>query len=120
MNKPFTDGISMQMVRCSHRLLDVIHVVQLGHYLIFKTLALITVNVGQNPIDVKPVVRILVMVSVFWSLVTNARLNLVKALFSTKIFSVPSLDRSTFKKSIQNRSRGILVTSDLSFVCGSV
>ena len=46
----FADGISMQIVWCGHRLLDVIHGVQLRYYGILKTLALITVNAGQDAI----------------------------------------------------------------------
>ena len=46
----------MQILWCGHRLLDVVHGVQFGHYDILKTSALIAVNVGQNPIDVKPLV----------------------------------------------------------------
>ena len=49
-----TDGTSMQIIRCSHRLLDVIHEVQMGNYTVFKTSALITVDAGQNPIYVEP------------------------------------------------------------------
>ena len=54
MIESFTDGISMWIVRCGHWLLDVIHGAQMGNYTILKTSALITVNVGQNPIDVEP------------------------------------------------------------------
>ena len=52
-----TDGISTWIVRHGHRLLDVIHGVQFGNNCIFKTSALITVNVGWNPIDIKPFVN---------------------------------------------------------------
>ena len=44
----------MWIVWCGCRLLDVIHGVQLGNYGIFKTLALITVNVGQDAIHIEP------------------------------------------------------------------
>ena len=54
MIKSLTDGISMQIVRHGHRLLDVIHGVQFRYYGIFKASALITLNAGQNPIDVEP------------------------------------------------------------------
>ena len=47
----------MWIVRCGHRLLYVIHGVQLGDYNIFKNLALITVNVGQNPTDIEPFIN---------------------------------------------------------------
>ena len=57
MIEPFTDGIPMWIVRCGHRLLDVILEVQMGDNTIFKTLALIAVNAGQNPIDIKPFVN---------------------------------------------------------------
>ena len=43
----------MQIVWGGHRLLDVIHGVQLGNYSIFKTLALIAVNVGQDAIHIE-------------------------------------------------------------------
>ena len=54
MIKSLTDGISMQIVRHGNKLLDVMHGVQFGDYVIFKTLALIAVIVGQNSIDVEP------------------------------------------------------------------
>ena len=54
MIKPFTDGISMQVVRHGCRLLDVIHGVQLGNYGILKTSALVAVNMGQDAIHVEP------------------------------------------------------------------
>ena len=54
MIKPFTDGISMWIVRCGHRLLDVIHGVQLGNYGILKTSALVTVNMGQDAMHIEP------------------------------------------------------------------
>ena len=54
MIKSLPDGISMQIVRHGHKLLDVIHGVQFRYYGIFKALALITVNVGWNPIDIEP------------------------------------------------------------------
>ena len=57
MIKSLTDGISMWIVRCGHRLLDVIHEVQSRYNRIFKTSALIAVNVGQNTIDVEPFVN---------------------------------------------------------------
>ena len=44
----------MQIVWSGHRLLDVIHGVQLGYYGIFKTSALITVNPGQDVIYIEP------------------------------------------------------------------
>ena len=47
----------MQIVRHGHRLLDVIHGVQFRYDGIFKTSALITVNAGQNPIDIEPLVN---------------------------------------------------------------
>ena len=53
MIKSFTDGISMWIVWHGHRLLDVIHGVQLGYYGIFKTLALITVNSGQDAVQIE-------------------------------------------------------------------
>ena len=43
----------MWIVRHGHRLLDVIHGVQFIYNGIFKTSALITVNVGQNTIDIE-------------------------------------------------------------------
>ena len=54
MIKSLTDGISTWIVRHGHRLLDVIHGVQLGDYGVFKTLALIAMNAGWDPIDVEP------------------------------------------------------------------
>ena len=57
MIEPFTDGISMWIVRHGPRLLDFIHGVQLENYSIFRTLALITVNMGQNLIDIEPLVN---------------------------------------------------------------
>ena len=57
MIKSLTDGISMQIVRHGHRLLDVIPGVQFGYNCIFKTLAFITVNASWNPIDIKPFVN---------------------------------------------------------------
>ena len=56
MIKSLTDGISMWIVRCGHRVLDVIHGVQFGYNCIFLTLALIAVNEGWYPIDIKPFV----------------------------------------------------------------
>ena len=53
MIKPFTDGISTQIVRCGQRLLDVIHGVLLGNYGILKTLALVTVNMGRHAIHIE-------------------------------------------------------------------
>ena len=44
----------MQIVWHGHRLLDVIHGVQLGYYDIFKTSALITVHAGQDAIYIEP------------------------------------------------------------------
>ena len=44
----------MQIVWHGHRLLDVIHGVQLGFYGIFKTSAIITVNMGQDAIHIEP------------------------------------------------------------------
>ena len=52
------------------------------------------------------------MVSAFWLLVTKSWLNVVKASVSTNILSIPPHHGSTLKKSIQNRSRGLLATSD--------
>ena len=52
MVKPFAYKIPTLVVRHGHRLLDVIHGVQMGD-VILKTLAFITLNVGQNPIDLK-------------------------------------------------------------------
>ena len=52
--KSFADGIPMWIVWCGHRLLDVIHGVQVGYYGIFKTSALITVNAGWDAIHIKP------------------------------------------------------------------
>ena len=54
MIKLFTDGISMQIVWCGHRLLDVIYGVQLGNYGILKTLALVTVNMGRDAKHIEP------------------------------------------------------------------
>ena len=58
----------MQIARCGHRLLDVMHGVQMGDYIIFTTLAFIMVNVGWNHLSG----MILAMVSAFWLLVTKA------------------------------------------------
>ena len=52
--KSFADGISMRIVWCGHRLLDVIHGVQLRNYGIFKTSALVAVNTGRDAIHIKP------------------------------------------------------------------
>ena len=52
--KSLTDGISMWIVRYGHRLLDVIHGVQLRNYGILKTSALVTVNTGQDAIHIEP------------------------------------------------------------------
>ena len=46
----------MQIVRHGHRLLDVIHGVQFRYDCIYNASALITVNVGQNPTDIEPLV----------------------------------------------------------------
>ena len=54
MIKSFADGISMWIVWHGHRLLDVIHGVQLRKYGIFKTSALVTVNTGQDAIHTEP------------------------------------------------------------------
>ena len=54
MIESFADGISTQIVWHHHRLLDVIHEVQLGYYGIFKPLALITVNAGWDAIYIEP------------------------------------------------------------------
>ena len=43
----------MWAVRCGHRLLDVIHGAQFRFNGIFKTLALITVNGGQDAIHIE-------------------------------------------------------------------
>ena len=53
-SESFSDGISMQIIGCGHRLLDVIHGVQLRYYGIFKTSALFTVNVGWIAIHIEP------------------------------------------------------------------
>ena len=59
-------GSSMQIVWCGHRLLDFIHGVQLGNYGIFKTSALVTVNMGKNAIHIEPfLTNILAMVNAF-------------------------------------------------------
>ena len=52
--KPFADGISMQIVLPGHRLLDVIHGVQCAYYDIFKTSALIIVNMGWDALHIEP------------------------------------------------------------------
>ena len=57
MIKPFMYTIPTRIVRCGCRLLDFIHGVQMEEDVILETLALITMNVGQNPIDVKPLVN---------------------------------------------------------------
>ena len=44
----------MQIVWHGCRLLDVIHGVQLGNYGIFKTLALVAVNMGRDAIHIEP------------------------------------------------------------------
>ena len=54
MIKSLTDGISTQIVRRGHRLLNVIHGVQLRNYGIFKTSALVTVNKGRDAIYIEP------------------------------------------------------------------
>ena len=54
MTEPFINVIFTWIVRCGHRLLGVIHGVQLGNYSTFKTSALINVNAGQDPIDIEP------------------------------------------------------------------
>ena len=54
MIKSFTYRIPKQVVRHGHRLLDG---VQMGDDVILKTSALITMNGGQNPIDIKPFVN---------------------------------------------------------------
>ena len=54
MIKCFADGISMQIVWCGHRLLYVIHGVQLRNYVIFKTSALVAVNTGRDVIHIEP------------------------------------------------------------------
>ena len=56
----------MQIIWHGHRLLDVIHGVQLGNDGIFKTLALIAVNVGWDAIHIEPfLTNVLVTVSAF-------------------------------------------------------
>ena len=63
----------MQIVWHGHRLLDVIHGVQLGNYGIFKTSALVAVNMGWDAIHIEPLsTNILAMVSAFWLLVIKA------------------------------------------------
>ena len=57
MIKSLTDGISTWIVMCGHRLLEVMHGVQLRDYGIFKTSALTTVNAGWDPIDIEPFVN---------------------------------------------------------------
>ena len=52
--KSFTDGISMQIVRHGGGLLDAIHGVQLRNYGIFKTSALVTVDMGWDAIHIEP------------------------------------------------------------------
>ena len=44
----------MWIVWHGHRLLDVIHVVQLGNYGLFQTSALVTVNMCRDAIHIKP------------------------------------------------------------------
>ena len=44
----------MWIVWHGHRLLDVIHRVQLGNYGILKTSALVTMNTGQDAIHIEP------------------------------------------------------------------
>ena len=44
----------MQIAWHGHRLLDVIHGVQLGNYGIFETLALVAVNAGRDAIHIEP------------------------------------------------------------------
>ena len=56
MIEPFKNRIPTKIVRCGCGLLDVTHGVQNGDDVIFKTLALITMNMGQYPIDIKPFV----------------------------------------------------------------
>ena len=46
------------------------------------------------------------MVSAFWFGVMNVWLNLVKASIRTKMFSLPSFERSTFVKSIHSNPLG--------------
>ena len=53
MIEPFTNRIPMWIVRHGHRLLDVIHGVQMGDDIIFKASALVTVIADWNPIDTK-------------------------------------------------------------------
>ena len=50
----FHRWISMYILWCGHRLLDVIHGVQLGYYGIFKASALITMNAGHDTIYIEP------------------------------------------------------------------
>ena len=56
------------------------------------------------------------MVSAFWFGVMNVWLNLVRASLKTRMFSLLSLERSTFCKSIHNRSSWLLVIIELGFV----
>ena len=121
MIESFTDGISMQIVWCGHRLLDVMHGVQLGYYGIFKTLALITVNVGQDTIYIEPFLHYNLDNSRCLLVVGDEGLpELGEGISQYQDVFLPSLDGSTFRKSIHNRSRGFLVTSDPCCVCGPV
>ena len=122
MIEPFTDGISTWIVRHGHRLPDVIHGVQVGNYIILKALDLIDVNAGQNPIDIEPFVDYNFGDGKCLLVVSSKGLTEFGESISqhTKIFSLPPLDGSTFKKSIHNRSRGLLVTSVPCCACGPV
>ena len=53
MIKSFADEISTWIVWHGHRLLDVIHGVQLRNYGIFKTSALVAVNMGRDAIHIE-------------------------------------------------------------------
>ena len=91
----------------------------MGDDIIFKTLALITMNVGQNPIDIKHSAnedfsKCLLTVG------NEGLAELLKVSVSTKTFSLQSLDGPIFRKSLHNRSKGLLTTSDPCCVCGPV
>ena len=87
----------MWIERHGHRLLDVIHGVQFGDDVIFKTSALLTVIVGNKGMT-----------------------ELVKASVSTNTFSNMSLDWSIFKISIHNRSWQLMAANNSCCVCGPV
>ena len=121
MIKSFADGISTRIVWRGCRLLYVIHGVQLRNYDIFKTSALVAVNMGRDAIHIEPFLYQYLGNGKCLLVVSNEGLTeLGEASVSTKMFSLPSLDGSTFKKSIHNRSRGLLATSDPCCVCRPV